>query len=151
MIGIRLVHLQVLGREFFEQQGTRQSERTINLDPRRGPILDRDGRPLAVSVDAESLYAVPQDVVDPPADRRRARPRALGLDAAGRRELRGPARRRAAPSSGSSARSTPAPRAACATSQLDGDRLPHRAPPLLPAARARPRTCSATWASTTPA
>jgi cell division protein FtsI (penicillin-binding protein 3) len=88
VIGIRLVHLQVLGREFFEQQGTRQSERTLNLDPRRGPILDRAGRPLAVSVDAESLYAVPQDVVDAPATAQ-ALARALSLDAAGRRELLG--------------------------------------------------------------
>ena len=88
VIGIRLVQLQVLGREFFEQQGTRQSERTLNLDPRRGPILDRTGRPLAVSVDAESLYAVPQDVVDAPATAQ-ALARALSLDADGRRELLG--------------------------------------------------------------
>ncbi len=86
VIGIRLVHLQVLGREFFEQQGARQSERTLNLDPRRGPVLDRGGRPLAVSVDAESLYAVPQDVVDAPATAQ-ALARALGLDAAGRRDV----------------------------------------------------------------
>ena len=86
VIGIRLVHLQVLGREFFEQQGTRQSERTLNLDPRRGPILDRASRPLAVSVDAESLYAVPQDVVDAPATAQ-ALARALSLDATGRREV----------------------------------------------------------------
>jgi cell division protein FtsI (penicillin-binding protein 3) len=86
VIGIRLVHLQVLGREFFEQQGTRQSERTLNLYPRRGPILDREGRPLAVSVDAESLYAVPQDVVDPRATAA-ALARALSLDAEGRREI----------------------------------------------------------------
>ncbi len=86
VIGIRLVHLQVLGREFFEQQRTRQSERTLNIDPRRGPILDRSGRPLAVSVDAESLYAVPQDVVDPAATAQ-ALARHLGLDAAGRREV----------------------------------------------------------------
>ena len=46
-------------------EGTRQSEHTIKLDPRRGPILDRAGRALAVSVDAESLYAVPaQRTVD---------------------------------------------------------------------------------------
>jgi cell division protein FtsI (penicillin-binding protein 3) len=76
----------VLGRGFFEQQGARQSERTINLDPRRGPILDRGGRPLAVSVDAESLYAVPQDVADPHATAA-ALSRALSLDAAGRREV----------------------------------------------------------------
>ncbi len=88
VIGIRLVQLQVFGRAFFEQQGTRQSERTLNLDPRRGPILDRSSRPLAVSVDAESLYAVPQDVVDAPATAQ-ALARALSLDAAGRRELLG--------------------------------------------------------------
>jgi cell division protein FtsI (penicillin-binding protein 3) len=86
VVGIRLVHLQVLGRAFFEQQGTRQSERTINLDPRRGPILDRSGRPLAVSVDAESLYAVPQEVSDPERTAA-ALARALGKDAAGRREI----------------------------------------------------------------
>jgi cell division protein FtsI (penicillin-binding protein 3) len=86
VIGIRLVQLQVLGRSFFEQQGTRQSERTVNLDPRRGPILDRENRPLAVSVDAESLYAVPQDVADAPATAA-ALARALGLDPAGRREV----------------------------------------------------------------
>ncbi len=86
LVGIRLVQLQVLGRPFFEQQGTRQSERTVNLDPRRGPILDRAGRPLAVSVDAESVYAVPQDVADPPATAA-ALSRALGLAAAERREV----------------------------------------------------------------
>jgi cell division protein FtsI (penicillin-binding protein 3) len=86
VIGIRLVQLQVLGREFFEKQGTRQSERTINLDPRRGPILDREGNPLAVSVDAQSLYAVPQDVDDAPGTAA-ALARALGFDAGERREL----------------------------------------------------------------
>ncbi len=88
VIGIRLVHVQVLGQAFFEQAGARQSERTLNLDPRRGPILDRTGRPLAVSVDAESLYAVPQDVADAPATAQ-ALSRALSLDAAERRELLG--------------------------------------------------------------
>ena len=86
VIGIRLVHLQGLGREFFLQQSTRQSERTINLDPRRGPILDRHGRPLAVSVDAESIYAVPQDVGDENAAAS-ALAHALSLDSAGRREI----------------------------------------------------------------
>ncbi len=82
----RLVQLQVLGRAFFERQAARQSERTINLDPRRGPILDRNGRELAVSVDAESIYAVPQEIEDP-AETAAALARPLGLDAALRREL----------------------------------------------------------------
>jgi cell division protein FtsI (penicillin-binding protein 3) len=85
-IGVRLVELQVLGRASFARQAARQSERTINLDPRRGPILDRNGRQLAVSVDAESLYAVPQDVDDAPRTAT-ALARALELDAAGRKEL----------------------------------------------------------------
>ena len=64
VIGARLIHLQVLGHESFKQMADRQSQRTIKLDPRRGPILDRNGRHLAVSVDATSLYAVPSDVED---------------------------------------------------------------------------------------
>jgi cell division protein FtsI (penicillin-binding protein 3) len=83
---LRLVQLQVLGRESFARQAARQSERTINLDPRRGPIFDRNGRPLAVSVDVESVYAVPQETSDPQATAT-ALGRAIGLDAAARREL----------------------------------------------------------------
>ena len=44
----------MIGREFFEQQGTRQSERTLNIDPRRGPILDRS----ALAVDGSDLIDV---------------------------------------------------------------------------------------------
>jgi cell division protein FtsI (penicillin-binding protein 3) len=85
-IGVRLFQLQVLDRSAFERQAARQSERTINLDPRRGLILDRGGRQLAVSVDAESIYAVPQDVENP-ARTAAELARALGLDASGRKEL----------------------------------------------------------------
>jgi cell division protein FtsI (penicillin-binding protein 3) len=86
VIVVRLVELQVLKRRSFEQQAARQGERTVNLDPRRGSILDRHGRPLAVSVDAESIYAVPQDVGDADATAA-ALARALDLDVAGRRDL----------------------------------------------------------------
>lgn len=82
----RLVQLQLFGREAFARQAARQSERTINLDPRRGPILDREGRPLAVSVDADSIYAVPQEVDDAPRTAA-VLARALGLDAGGRKDL----------------------------------------------------------------
>ena len=45
--------------------------------PRRGAIVDRNGHDLALSVDAESIYAVPQDIEDPEraAAAARARPR----------------------------------------------------------------------------
>ena len=83
---VRLVQLQVLNRAGYERQAARQSERTIVLDPRRGAILDRAGHPLAVSVDAESIYAVPQEISDP-VGTAQALAQALGLDAAGRREV----------------------------------------------------------------
>jgi cell division protein FtsI (penicillin-binding protein 3) len=86
VIVIRLFHLQVLGSHFFQHQGARQSERTINLDPRRGSILDRQGRSLAMSVEAESVYAVPQDVSDP-GRTAAALARALSLDAAARKDI----------------------------------------------------------------
>jgi cell division protein FtsI (penicillin-binding protein 3) len=86
VIMVRLVQLQVLGRAFFERQASRQSERTINLDPRRGAIVDRNGHPLAVSVDVESIYAVPQDIEDA-AGTAAALGRALSLDGAARKEL----------------------------------------------------------------
>lgn len=85
-VGLRLLHLQVLERSTFERQAARQSERTLTIDPRRGPILDRRGRELAVSVEAESLYAVPQDVADPE-DTAGALARALHLDAREKKEL----------------------------------------------------------------
>jgi cell division protein FtsI (penicillin-binding protein 3) len=83
----RLLQLQVLGRASFERLAARQSERTIVLDPRRGALLDRNGRPLAVSVEAESVYAVPQEIANPERTAQRLAS-ALGLDAAGRRELK---------------------------------------------------------------
>src|SRR5688572_15064892 len=86
IVTVRLVQLQVLNRAAYERQATRQSERTINLDPRRGAILDRNYRQLALSVDAESIYAVPQDIANP-AQTAAALARPLGLDAGARKEL----------------------------------------------------------------
>jgi cell division protein FtsI (penicillin-binding protein 3) len=83
---VRLAHLQVLERGTFERLAARQSERTVTIEARRGPILDRNGRELALSVDAESLYAVPQDVSDPDATAAELA-RALRLDPKERKDL----------------------------------------------------------------
>jgi cell division protein FtsI (penicillin-binding protein 3) len=83
---VRLVHLQVFARESLERQAARQSERTISLDPRRGRILDRAGRELAVSVDVDSIYADPQLLDDPEATAA-ALARVLELDSESRRRL----------------------------------------------------------------
>jgi cell division protein FtsI (penicillin-binding protein 3) len=43
----------------------RQQSRTIEIAASRGDILDREGRVLAYSVDADSIYAVPTDIEKP--------------------------------------------------------------------------------------
>jgi cell division protein FtsI (penicillin-binding protein 3) len=82
----RLVQLQVWSRDHYLAQATEQSERTLKLDARRGDIVDRHGRSLAVSVDAESVYALPRRVR---AKERTAAQlaRALSLEPAARREV----------------------------------------------------------------
>jgi cell division protein FtsI (penicillin-binding protein 3) len=51
-----------------------QQERTITLDPLRGPILDRNGKELAVSLDVDSVFAAPSEVDDPVVAARRLAP-----------------------------------------------------------------------------
>jgi cell division protein FtsI (penicillin-binding protein 3) len=82
----RLLHLQLFGQKDFQRQAAVQSQQTMTLHPRRGPILDRHRQPLALSVQHESIYAVPQDVVDP---RRTTAElaRTLGLGEAARKDL----------------------------------------------------------------
>jgi cell division protein FtsI (penicillin-binding protein 3) len=86
VIGVRLIHLQVFARDSLQRQALRQSERTIKLEPRRGRILDRSGRELAVSVDVESVYADPQLIPDVSSTARQLA-RVLDLDGPGERRL----------------------------------------------------------------
>ena len=86
VIGIRLVQLQVFGRDGLQKLATRQSARTIKLHPRRGPILDRNREPLALSVEHESIYAVPENVADARATVA-ALSRPLGFDVNDRKNL----------------------------------------------------------------
>jgi cell division protein FtsI/penicillin-binding protein 2 len=63
-IGVRLVRLQVVKYGFFVQLAHRQQNRTIPIEPRRGNIFDRYGRPLAMSINVDSVFAVPSEVHD---------------------------------------------------------------------------------------
>ena len=63
-IEARLVYLQVFQYDELVARAKRQQSRTIEATPRRGEILDRGGRMLAYSVDADTIYAVPSDVKD---------------------------------------------------------------------------------------
>jgi len=70
----RCAHLQVIRAPELLDQARSQQERTITLDPLRGPILDRNGKELAVSVDVDSVFAEPGAVVDPASSARRLAP-----------------------------------------------------------------------------
>ena len=64
-IEARLVQLQVFRHDMLVERAERQQSRTIDTHPKRGEILDREGRVLAYSVDADTIVAVPADVQDP--------------------------------------------------------------------------------------
>ncbi len=61
----RLAWLQVVKRAELAQLAERQYSRTVALYAQRGPILDRQGMPLATSTPTESLFVQPRSVGDP--------------------------------------------------------------------------------------
>ncbi|HEY6361221.1 MAG TPA: penicillin-binding protein [Vicinamibacterales bacterium] len=64
-IEARLVYLQVMRHAELSARAERQQSRTIEAPAKRGELLDRHGRVLAYSVDADTIYAVPTDIEDP--------------------------------------------------------------------------------------
>jgi len=64
-IEVRLVYLQVVRYSDLAARAERQQSRTIEAPAKRGDIIDRQGRVLAYSVDAETIYAVPGEVENP--------------------------------------------------------------------------------------
>ncbi|MBF8300098.1 MAG: peptidoglycan synthetase FtsI, partial [Acidobacteria bacterium] len=66
-IEARLVYLQVGRHADLTARAEGQQLRTVETTAKRGDILDRSGRVLAYSVDADSIYAVPTEIDDPDA------------------------------------------------------------------------------------
>jgi cell division protein FtsI (penicillin-binding protein 3) len=66
-IEARLVVLQVLQHDDLVARAERQQMSTVPAPAKRGEIFDRNGRLLAYSVDADTIYAVPTEVSDPAA------------------------------------------------------------------------------------
>lgn len=77
-LGIRLVSLHVVQAGALEQMADRQQSGTLPLEPHRGRLLDRSGRPLAVNVEAQSVFAAPSKIADRAAFARTVAP-ALGM------------------------------------------------------------------------
>jgi cell division protein FtsI (penicillin-binding protein 3) len=65
LVAARLLYLQVYKRADLSSRAERQQERLVKLDAKRGTIFDRMGRELAVSLDVDSVYAVPSKIKDP--------------------------------------------------------------------------------------
>jgi cell division protein FtsI (penicillin-binding protein 3) len=63
-IEARLVTLQVVQHEALVERAGRQQMQTRPLAAKRGDILDRNGKVLATSVDADTIYAVPSAIGD---------------------------------------------------------------------------------------
>jgi cell division protein FtsI (penicillin-binding protein 3) len=62
LIGGRLVWLQVVRHADWADRAQRQEERTFLVAPRRGILYDRDLHELAMTVTADSVYAVPSEI-----------------------------------------------------------------------------------------
>ena len=64
-IEARLVYLQVIEHGDMMARANRQQLRTVKLPAKRGEIVDRSGRVLAYSVDADTIAAVPTAIENP--------------------------------------------------------------------------------------
>lgn len=60
----RLVYMQVAHYGDWVSRALRQQSRTINVEPRRGNIYDRNGSELAMSIYVDSIFAVPSEIPD---------------------------------------------------------------------------------------
>ncbi|MGH9441171.1 MAG: penicillin-binding protein [Thermoanaerobaculia bacterium] len=69
-VGFRLAQIQIVRGPAYRSRARQQQERTVRLSPRRGSIYDRANRELAVSVEAFSIFAVPDKVLDPSGEAR---------------------------------------------------------------------------------
>jgi len=75
----RAVHLQVLDKDFLNQQADTRHLRTEKISAHRGTIYDRNGEPLAISTPVDSIWANPK-LFAPAVDSVPKLARALGVD-----------------------------------------------------------------------
>lgn len=62
VICLRLVYLQVFRYGTFEQRAQHQQQRTEEVSAPRGIIFDRNGQELAMSINVDSVFAVPSEM-----------------------------------------------------------------------------------------
>ena len=64
VIGVKLVFVQGVQAQTLEDQALDQRLRTVTLEADRGTIFDRDGRELALTIEATTIYANPHEITD---------------------------------------------------------------------------------------
>jgi cell division protein FtsI (penicillin-binding protein 3) len=57
----RAVYIQIIGTDFYQQQGEKRYGHVIEVPASRGRIVDRNGQVLATSVPVPSIWAIPKD------------------------------------------------------------------------------------------
>jgi len=67
---VRLVQVQVVGRDYYVSQGEARQHRTVTIPASRGDLLDRSGDPLAISTPIPSLWGVPSKLAAEPGNMR---------------------------------------------------------------------------------
>jgi len=75
----RAVHLQVLDKEFLNEQADTRHLRTEKISAHRGTITDRNGEPLAISTPVDSIWVNPRQFA-PAVDSIPKLARTLGVD-----------------------------------------------------------------------
>lgn len=66
LILLRLVDLQALRGPQYRLRAQAQQQGFLEVNPKRGDILDRNLKELAISVRADSVFAQPSEIEDPP-------------------------------------------------------------------------------------
>jgi cell division protein FtsI (penicillin-binding protein 3) len=61
---VRAVDLQVVRKDFYQEQGDARYLRDLDIPVSRGTIFDRNGEPLAVSTPVESIWANPMELLE---------------------------------------------------------------------------------------
>ena len=64
-VGLRAFQLQIIQGEKLKRLGERQRLQEWTVLPKRGSILDRNGEPLAISLEAQSVYVRPRRLKEP--------------------------------------------------------------------------------------
>lgn len=66
---LRALYLQLVDQDFLRDQGDARFRRVLTLEATRGLITDRNGEPLAISAQVQSIWASPADVENVPVEK----------------------------------------------------------------------------------